>query len=787
MPRALNNIENCLSRLADGNDAILIDPQMMRKNNTLGRIFRQLQRISENMKENSSALESLAKGKPVSVSPSGGNPLSRPVSQISSHISALLTESRNMRDVALAGSLGARMEAGGLPGVYGEIAENLNEGVETLFLPVEKIHSALKGLTVNDFSSQITGDYQGEIKELTDDMNAVCERLTALTASIEKIARGDTGDIDKYREIGRRSDADRMIPAVCLAMQNIRKLVSAVGETAKNIQDGNVYAAKVDSSGFEGGYKDILEGVGEILHAFSVPLLQTSNLMSALVVNDYTLDVETDAKGDFAKLADLASQVMGRLRYLQIVASKISQGEISELENVRKVGKRSENDQLAPSFLRMMESIQALMEESKNIAAATVSGNFSYVCNADGFSGEYREIIASFEDAFRVVAGFMKEVNDVMQSMSDGSLHIAMRSDYDGQFHSLAEAINLTAGRLGEVVDEITEYLLNISNGNLNLKETHALRGDYVPISTAINTILRSLNSLMGQISVSADQVSAGSFQVSNASQTLSQGAAEQAGSVEELTSTITEIAAQIRTNAENANSAKELSAEGSANAKKGDEQMKQMLASMKAINEGSAGISKIIKTIDDIAFQTNILALNAAVEAARAGSAGKGFAVVAEEVRNLAAKSADAVKGTTALIEENISKVKAGTDIANGTAAELNKILVNIEKTSAFIASIAEASNEQATAITQIDTGVEQVSQVVQSNAATAEESAASSEELSSQAETLKQMVSQFKLRDGRTQTVAAKEKTGAEPPAAVSEKHGKPVAAGSPEFGKY
>lgn len=274
------------------------------------------------------------------------------------------------------------------------------------------------------------------------------------------------------------------------------------------------------------------------------------------------------------------------------------------------------------------------------------------------------------------------------------------------------------------------------------------IRSDKDVMGLKLSQLVRDLNEIIANIAHSSDQVAAGSRQISDSSMALSQGATEQASAIEELTASIEEISSQAKQNALNANQASELAEQAKTNAIQGNDQMQEMLKAMEELNEASANISKVIKVIDDLAFQTNMLALNAAVEAARAGQHGKGFAVVAEEVKNLATRSANAAKETTEMIEGSIKKSEIGTKIAKDTAAALDKIVNEIEKVAALVNDIAVASNEQDVGIAQINQGIMQVSEVVQNNSATSEESAAASEELSHQAELLKELVDRFKLK---------------------------------------
>lgn len=284
-----------------------------------------------------------------------------------------------------------------------------------------------------------------------------------------------------------------------------------------------------------------------------------------------------------------------------------------------------------------------------------------------------------------------------------------------------------------------------------------AVKSDRDVLGNKLHELVEKNNEVLTNISVVSQQVALGAKQFADSSISLAQGAIEQASAVQQLTASMSEIAEQTRHNADNASQANELVDAAKKNANYGNELMKDMLKAMREINSASRDISKIIKVIDEIAFQTKMLSLNAAVEAARAGQHGKGFAVVAEEVQRLAARSANAAKDTTVLIESSMEKVQGGTRITSETASALEQIVGDIEQAALLVSNIAASSNEQAIGIAQVNAGLSQVSEVVQTNSATSEENAAASEALSGHAELLSKQVGRYKLKQKQVPYIPA------------------------------
>lgn len=356
-------------------------------------------------------------------------------------------------------------------------------------------------------------------------------------------------------------------------------------------------------------------------------------------------------------------------------------------------------------------------------------------------------VFVCFATANSVVKPIKKTLK-VMNAVAEGDLSVNLDHSANDETGQLAMSINGTINSLNSYVGEISRICGELAGGNFDVSRSIEFRGDFVNIIEALDNLSDKLSDTMSQINIAASQVNQGATQISDGATSLASGTTEQASSIEELASIIATLNEKVTSNANNAAEANHKAAMAGEKIDQSNDHMQDMIKAMNHISEKSNEISNIIKTIEDISFQTNILALNAAIEAARAGASGKGFAVVADEVRNLASKSAEAAQSTTELIQQSIEAVENGSEIANETAEALSASVEVTNQTVKLIDEISAASKEQASMIEQVNVGVDQISSVVQTNAATAEQSAASSEELNGQAAELQNLTSKFVLK---------------------------------------
>ncbi|MDF3001734.1 MAG: putative methyl-accepting chemotaxis transducer protein [Bacillota bacterium] len=659
-------------------------------------------------------------------------------------IREILNETQKVAEAVEDGNLQYRIAAEGWNDEIRGIADNLNRVMEAAAEPVLLTTVCLDRISSGDLPNKITASAEGRWNSLYAGVNSCVDSLNLLLEDGEQLSEEALkGNFEIGVDASRHEGSyGKMIRDIQNALASIVIPLHTAADRIGQIGNG-VIPEKITAE-YKGEFNDVKNSINACIDGLDA-ITVGSSILRQMSKNNYSMTMNGSYLGIYEKMKHSINNVIATVRDVIEVVTGVADGDLSKLHELKAVGRRSENDTLLPSLIRMLENVKQLVEETTLISDSAVAGRIGVRGDASKFKGEFRAAVEGINETLDAFGKPMAEVLGVLEQMAQGNLQVAVEGDYRGDHGLLKAALNETLWNLRAYLREISEVLAEISDCNLDLEITMVHKGDFTKIGDSLKSIIMTLNQVMGNFENAADQVSAGSRQVSDGSQFLAQGSTEQASSIQELSASVSEIAEQSKDNAVRAKEVYLLAKEARDGGGKAKETMLEMLQSMKEISDSSVNISKIIKVIDDIAFQTNILALNAAVEAARAGQHGKGFAVVAEEVRSLAARSAKAAEETTDLIEGSIRKVKGGTEITNEIAAVLTTISEGAVISTEKLSIIAKASEEQALGIAQINQGIDQISRVVQNNSATAEQSAAASEELSAQADLLKKMIGQF------------------------------------------
>lgn len=525
-------------------------------------------------------------------------------------------------------------------------------------------------------------------------------------------------------------------------------MLQKVGTNLTNFYHNN-YTVTVEAwkarRSMQAARADIMQSILETDQAATEQLIEQAEQELALMRGTFPI-IRERFRGDIELVSQVENVLEEAIPY---------RDQIFELtrENKKTEAAKLVNEKYVPLLDKMGDLLSQISETAgKNAKTMVEQGNtfvftaIAVVCVVAGVS-----IVLAVALGVYIADGICKPVTElekVAADISAGKLDTDISYQSGDELGRLADSMRATINDLRFYIQDFGYVMAELSKGNLTVNTKAEYQGNFADLQHSIMTLTEALNDTLRRLNESAEQVASGSEQVSFGAQELSRGASEQAASIEEVGDAIAMVSCQVKNNEDNAMQARLEARRVEEEMTASNQKMLDMISAMKDINETSGAIRKIIKTIENIAFQTNILSLNAAVEAARAGEAGKGFGAVADEVRNLAAKSAEASKSTAQLIQNAVAAVEKGTLIADETAKALVISVENVNNVACRVNEISEASTMQTESIIQINESIAQISEVVQSNSATAEESAAASEELSAQSQLLRGLAGRFKLR---------------------------------------
>jgi methyl-accepting chemotaxis protein len=722
------------------------------------------------------------------------------IEQVRANLKALIEDANLLVDAAVAGQLSTRANASRHQGDFRKIVQGVNDTLDAVISPLNVSAEYVDRISKGDIPPKITDTYHGDFNEIKNNLNQCIDALGGLISDMNRMSTAhDAGDIDVVIDTAKFQGAyaemaggiNGMVSGhiavkkkamACVAefgrgnfeapleqfpgkkafinetIEQVRAHLKALIEDANLLVDAAVagkLTTRADASRHQGDFRKIVQGVNDTLDAVITPINEAYRVLNRLSVNDYSANMPTTYAGDFNQLATTINAVRERLLFVQGLMTQVAQGDLSELATVQRIGKLSEQDQLMPAMLTMMETLQGVIAECGLIIDAAAKGQLQTRGQAERFQGSYRDIVIGLNTIMDTVVAPITEAADVLARLAHNDLTARMTGNYDGDFALIKENVNTATDALETTVRAVLDIAEQVAESarqvaiaaeNVGTSSGEVARGaqQVAEGSMEQNRSATEAADYMAQLQRAIDEVARGV-------EVGAQGAEQAAHAAQQAVAAIARIADAAATARVDAQSAGSVAEQGATIVRQTVEGMSRVRdashesgTKINALGESSKKIGEIVEAINDIAEQTNLLALNAAIEAARAGEHGKGFAVVADEVRKLAERSAGQTKEIAVLIrtiQEGITdavdsmhvatrEVEDGVKLANQAGASLESILSATGKVVEQVNGVTEASKQVAVNAEEVLRASENVSSSTeQANAATEEMAASSSE----------------------------------------------------------